>query len=207
MRLGFPPAFALSLAAAVVLIPVEMGILLYVSKKTSGMLSLRSILPSRKPVPWRQSVFYCLVIVAWSCFILIVFSKPIGGFITDTLFSWVPPWFIDSNPFEGTKPVLIVTWTMILVFGSVLGPAVEEFYFRGYLLPRISHCKGWAPVLNAFLFSAYHFWSPWEVITRAIAVFPVSFVAYKKQNIYIGMIAHLILNIIFTLFMLPWILK
>ncbi|MBN2557972.1 MAG: CPBP family intramembrane metalloprotease [Clostridia bacterium] len=123
--------------------------------------------------------------------------------MAEKLFSWAPEWFVMSNTFEGSKTILFITWIMIMVFGNILAPAVEELYFRGYLLPRIAHLKGWAPVLNAVLFSAYHFWSPWEVITRAVAVLPVSYVAYKKQNIYIGMVAHITLN---TLSSLPLLL-
>jgi membrane protease YdiL (CAAX protease family) len=96
---------------------------------------------------------------------------------------------------------------MIMIFGNILGPAIEELYFRGYLLPRISRLKGWAPLINAFFFAAYHFWSPWEVVTRTIAVFPVAYTAYKKKNIYIGMFSHIALNILSSLSLLALIFK
>jgi AcrR family transcriptional regulator len=40
---------------------------------------------------------------------------------------------------------------------------VEELYFRGYLLPRISRFGGWAPVINCCLFALYHFWQPFNL--------------------------------------------
>ncbi|MEE9601175.1 MAG: CPBP family glutamic-type intramembrane protease [Thermoplasmata archaeon] len=39
-------------------------------------------------------------------------------------------------------------------------PVVEEPYFRGNLLPRVSHLGRTAPFVSAVLFYAYHFWMP-----------------------------------------------
>jgi hypothetical protein len=39
---------------------------------------------------------------------------------------------------------------------------VEEYYFRGYLLPRLSRFGSLAPVINVALFSLYHFFTPWQ---------------------------------------------
>jgi len=199
LDLGFPSAFALCLAIPIVLIPTQLGFLLYEGKKTNGKLSLQNIVLYRKTLPKWQYILYGFLIVVWSGLCFMILSKSFGGYIAATFFSWTPEWFRMGNVFEGSKTTLLVTWIMIMVFGNILGPAVEELYFRGYLLPKISRLKGWAPVLNAILFSAYHFWSPWDVITRAIAVLPVSYFAYKKHNIYIGLIAHLTLNTISTL--------
>lgn len=205
--LGFPQAFALCLAIPLVLIPTQLGFLLYAGKRVNGILTLKNIVLYRKPVKIWQFIIYGLLIVVWSSLCFMILSKSLGGYIAEKFFSWTPEWFLSVNSFEGSKVILLTTWIMIMVFGNILGPAVEELYFRGYLLPRISRLKGWAPILNAILFSAYHFWSPWEVITRAIAVLPVSYIAYKKQNIYIGMIAHLLLNTLSSLSLLSIIFK
>jgi hypothetical protein len=34
--------------------------------------------------------------------------------------------------------VLLITWAFGLIMNGVAGPVMEEVYFRGYLLPRIS---------------------------------------------------------------------
>ena len=52
-----------------------------------------------------------------------------------------------------------------------------------------------APILNAFLFSLYHLWSPWQVITRTVALIPFCYVAYRTKNIRIVIIVHCLLNI------------
>jgi membrane protease YdiL (CAAX protease family) len=43
---------------------------------------------------------------------------------------------------------------------------VEEMYFRGYLLPRISRLGAWAPLVNTVLFSLYHLFTPWLNVGR-----------------------------------------
>ncbi len=207
VKLGFPPAFALCLAIPIALIPTQLGILLFTSKKEYGEWSLKSMLSYTKKVSVWQYIVFGIIIIAWSGLCFMILSKPVGGFLIEKLFSWAPEWFINGNTFEGSKKILLITWIMIMVLGNILGPIVEELYFRGYLLPRISRLKGWAIILNAVLFATYHFWSPWEVITRSIAVLPVSYIAYKKRNIYIGMIAHVVLNIVSSMSLLFLILK
>jgi hypothetical protein len=67
---------------------------------------------------------------------------------------------------------------------------VEELYFRGYLLPRLSRLKGWAPLVNILLFSLYHFFTPWQNLTRIIALVPMVNSVWWKKNIYLRMVVH-----------------
>ncbi|MFN2272167.1 MAG: lysostaphin resistance A-like protein, partial [Anaerolineae bacterium] len=71
---------------------------------------------------------------------------------------------------------------------------VEEMYFRGYLLPRLSRFGAWAPLINTLLFSLYHFFTPWQNVTRIIALIPMVYVGWWKKNIYLGMIVHCLAN-------------
>jgi membrane protease YdiL (CAAX protease family) len=191
---GFPPLFALCLAIPIILVPVELGYLLYKGKKQNNRLSLKGVVLFREYVSLRDCLTYGLLTLVWSVLTFIILQKPVGSFITQKFFYWAPSWFTNGNSFEGSKQVLMATWIMIMVFGNIIGPAIEELYFRGYLLPRISRFGLWAVLLNSILFAVYHFFSPWEVITRIVAILPVSYTAYKKKNIYIGMVVHWILN-------------
>jgi hypothetical protein len=58
------------------------------------------------------------------------------------------------------------------VFNGLVGPITEELYFRGFLLPRIDRYGIWAPVLNTFLFSIYHVWTPWRWPQIAVGSYP-----------------------------------
>ena len=68
----------------------------------------------------------------------------------------------------------------------MLGPIVEELYFRGWLLPRLERFGRCAPVLNAALFSLYHVWAPWQVVSRFVAVLPFIGAVWLQRNVYLG---------------------
>lgn len=68
--------------------------------------------------------------------------------------------------------LLITTAVLGFFFSGLIGPVVEELYFRGFLLPRISRLGRWAPLLNTVLFSLYHFFTPWQNPGRILALTP-----------------------------------
>ena len=79
-------------------------------------------------------------------------------------------------------------------FNGILGPVVEELYFRGYLLPRLAWMPRWAPTVSGLLFSLYHTFTPWEQLPRLLVVIPLGYVMQRSRNIYWGMIVHCIFN-------------
>jgi hypothetical protein len=69
----------------------------------------------------------------------VLLFPPLDGFLMEKVFSWLPGWFFFAENFtQYSTAVLLVTWTFGLVVNGIAGPVVEEMYFRGYLLPRIS---------------------------------------------------------------------
>ena len=72
-----------------------------------------------------------------------------------------------------SKPALLITYGLAALFVVVLGPVVEELYFRGHLLPRMQFAGRWAPLLHSVLFALYHFFTPWMIVTRSIAMLPL----------------------------------
>jgi uncharacterized protein len=113
------------------------------------------------------------------------------------LFQWIPPdMFLDmgiDGEYEKTK--LILTYGFILFIAVIAVPIIEEFYFRGYLLPRMPlKLKGWSELTHSGLFALYHIWTPWLFITRTISVLPLIYIVKRKKNVYIGIIAHCLMN-------------
>ena len=49
------------------------------------------------------------------------------------------------------------------------------------------------------LFSAYHFWTPWQNLTRIIGVLPWSWAAWRARSVYLPMVAHVAVNNVFLL--------
>jgi uncharacterized protein len=125
---------------------------------------------------------------------------PVDLFVRENLFSWVPGWLDITYGLTGefarfSATSLLITWALGLVANGVAAPVVEEMYFRGYLLPRISRFGAWAPLLNTVLFSLYHFFNPFSLISRIVQFLPVVYVAWWKRNIYVSMIVHVLGNV------------
>jgi membrane protease YdiL (CAAX protease family) len=189
MSLGFPSIFALFLAFAFVLVPVELGFLLLQGKKKTGRFTLHGIISYRNPILWWQyPVWSIIIFVAIGAIFTIL--KPVDAFLQGKLFFWMPD--VNSG-LDGnySRTILIVTYTLSLIANVFLAPLVEELFFRGYLLPRM---KGrFAIVLHSFLFAAIHVFTPWMMITRTLGLLPLVF-GVKKKNIYVGMIVHILSN-------------
>ena len=188
-NLGYPSIFALFLAFACVLIPVELGYLLYQGKKKTGRFTLQGIISYRNPIPWWQYFVWVSIIFVIVGAIMMLF-KPVDSFLQKNLFFWMPD--VNSG-LDGyySKSILIVTYSMSIIFNVFLAPMVEELYFRGYLLPRM---KGkFAILFHSFLFAAVHVFTPWMIIARTIGFLPIIFGTTKK-NIYVGMIVHIMCN-------------
>jgi uncharacterized protein len=188
-RLGYPSVFAQMLAFALVLVPLELGFLFVQAKKKTGSFCLRDILSYRNSIPWWQYVVWPILIflVVGAVFTLL---KPVDALLKTRLFYWMPD--INSG-LDGqfSRPVLIVTYTLFLIFNVFLAPIVEELYFRGYLLPRMQGRL--APLFHSFLFAAVHTFTPWMLITRIVGLLPLIFGTTRK-NLYVGMIVHILAN-------------
>lgn len=205
---GFPTLFCLFLAVALVLIPFELGYILYQAKKKNKTFSLEGIVLYLQKMPSWQYFSFILLILAWALVAYFVIAPPIQDSWKNEYFSWLPGWFfLDFNLDQSSKSILIITWIMGVFFNGFAGPIVEELYFRGYLLPRISRLKHRAPLLNVFLFSIYHFFSPWRNLERILALLPGAYIIQWKKNIYIGMIPHCLLNTTGMLLMAPLLFK
>jgi membrane protease YdiL (CAAX protease family) len=188
-NMGYPSIFALLLAFAFILIPVELGYLLYQGKKKTGRFTLQGIISYRNPIPWWQYLVWVLIIFVATGAIFNLL-KPVDVFLRERLFFWMPDvnYGLDGNY---SRTILIVTYSLFLIFNVFLAPLVEELYFRGYLLPRM---KGrFATLFHSFLFAAIHVFTPWMIITRTLGLLPILF-GVKKKNIYIGMIVHILGN-------------
>ncbi|HAX03814.1 MAG: hypothetical protein A2Y45_08155 [Tenericutes bacterium GWC2_34_14] len=200
LQKGLPAAFTLSIAVPIVLIPTQLLILYFHGYKKNHKLSIRGVLFYQDKAHIKDYVIYGLFIAIWSAIVFALLQKPIALFIKEHVVAFLPDWMLN-DAFEGSRPILITTIILIMIFGSILGPVVEEFYFRGFLLPRIKGSDTKKVIVNSFLFALYHFWSPWDFIVRSIAVLPVAYTAVKKRNIYIGMCAHSLLNVLSSIFL------
>jgi uncharacterized protein len=203
---GFPSMMAIFLAVAFVLIPFQLGYLFYQARWDRD--SFWSLVRYREPMPPAQFVVIVASLFAWSGLCFVLLFPPLDDFFIDNAFTWVPDWFFLSEEFsQYSVAVLLITWTIGLALNGVAGPVVEEVYFRGYLLPRISRFGVWAPLINTTLFSLYHFFTPWQNVARIIWATPMVYAAWWKRNIYLSMGVHVLSNVAGMLLMLPVLLS
>jgi hypothetical protein len=51
-----------------------------------------------------------------------------------------------------------------------------------------------APLINMIIFSIYHFFTPWQNITRILGITPMIYSVWLNKDIKIGMIVHCLCN-------------
>jgi uncharacterized protein len=195
---GLPSAIGISLAVLFVLVPLELGILFWQGRKRNGKFSLEGIVLNREKTPTLPFALWAFIALfaAVACFALF---SPIDKALL-SLFGWLPNWFfVNEDMSVYSKTIQLVNWLAILLLTGIVGPYVEELYFRGFLLPRLAWMKGWAPLIEAFLFALYHFWSPWQLVTRTLAVLALVYIVNWKRDLRIGVAAHWLLNTVGSL--------
>lgn len=189
--LGFPSLFALMSAIIFVLLPVELGYLLNKGKEKTGRFTLEGVISYRTSISFRQYLLWMPVVFV-AVGIIFAVLKPTESILRESVFFWVPA--LDGG-LDGSysKTALIITYGTMMIFGVIVGPLVEELYFRGYLLPRVP--GKYAALSHSILFAAYHTFTPWMLITRSIGLLPLVW-AVKRKSIYIGIAVHILVNLI-----------
>lgn len=191
---GFPSVMSLILAGILVLIPFEMGFLLYQRRKTNQAFKNGVIRYFEKIPFWQYLILIPLIfIISGLLFKALNFtSEYLSG-----LFTWLPDEMLLNMGLDGgyEKNRLIITYGLFLILIVVILPTVEELYFRGFLLPRMpSRLKGWTILAHSGLFALYHIWTPWMFVVRTFGVLPLIYAVRRKRNLMIGIVSHILLN-------------
>jgi membrane protease YdiL (CAAX protease family) len=204
--LGMPAILGLLVGIALVIVPLELGYLLYQGRSKTGRWSVWAAVDYREPMPARRIAMWAVPLVAWFILMLFLSVAVLDQRIADGLFSWYPESVREFASFEGESTY--ATWVVVVVFvaalaiNGIVGPVVEELYFRGHLLPRIDRFGRGAPLLNAVLFSLYHFWTPWQNIGRILGLLPWIYTVWRKRSLALSIAIHISVNCIFLLLML-----
>jgi len=197
-EIGFPPLAALLAAIILVILPLELGVIAYAGRRQApsglfGAVLYRNSVPRR--LWWTLAPLLIVVGVAASALGMLV-ERP----LLDLLGGLLPQWLVDPVATDAMRDydtsVWVVTLTVYFVVNVLLGPVVEEMYFRGYLLPRMRRFGRWAPLLNTVLFSLYHFWSPAQLVSRIGGAAPYVYAVERNRSIYLGIVIHVALNAI-----------
>lgn len=194
--LGHPSVAAWIIAAAVVLVPLELGWLYYLGHRRNGRLSLEGIVLYRRELGAGELVKATAGILG----VILLFSlltAPLGRWLRLAMFDWIPLWFVldrgIGNPEIGSAALTLVNVTglVVLVFGLAV---TEELYFRGYLLPRLERLGGWAVPFHSFLYALYHFVTPWRIITYTLFALPITDLTRRTGSILPAIVAHAVVS-------------
>jgi uncharacterized protein len=191
-RLGMPTIAALALSGLLGVVPVQLALLSRHRRHhpEEAVIQLRTRLPLPRVVGWVP-----LEVVLGALAFLV--AGPLAGWLRADVFAWWPTSLMINS---GTEPSYgtgaLAATALLMLLGSVLAaPIVEEYYFRGYLLPRMPEQWGRGrPVAHAALFAGYHLWTPWLIPTRFLAILPLTLIALRTRDIRIGIATHVILN-------------
>ncbi len=207
--LGFPEDLARTLFAIPIgVFLLEMGLLYYLGLKRNGRLSLQGIVLYRERMSLLQYVLLGILLFGWVLFVYMAVAEATSGFLQSTLFSWMPS-FLYAEVDYGHFPLwvaLVIALVYIVVYTGA--GMLEELYFRGYLMPRLSRFGWWAPVISTALFAVYHLDVPWAIPSVFVSFLPIALVTYWKKSLYLALVLHGLVNLLsYTLMFLPYFVK
>ncbi|MGW1743158.1 CPBP family intramembrane glutamic endopeptidase [Nocardia sp. NPDC001965] len=200
---GYPAFLGWAIALCLILIPTLAG-LLWLGHARNGRVSLRGVLHyTDKPLPRGKLVAMIIPLIVWMTLLSFALA-PVNTFFK-TFFTWLPyagtsdngnNSYLDGYPHS----IMLTTMLICLPLTGIALPLIEELYFRGFLLPRITHLGRWAPVVNTVLFSLYHFWSPWAFLSRVVFTFPGYWSAWRHKDIRLSIGMHVGVTSILAIF-------
>jgi len=188
--LGLPVFLSLMIAFALCLVPGQWFIMKIAAHKEGK--KLKDIIGFTEKMPTHKIIMWALPGIMLAALIFTAGTEIEPSLWT--IFAWVPDWFWVDRYMSDLGSLLIPTIFLNFAVRGFLVPFTEEIYFRGFLLPRMNKLGKFAPLANAALFSIYHLFAPWENVTRMLAVLPFVYTVWYKRNIYIGVIAHCVVN-------------
>ena len=204
---GLPAELGVLLGMVLLGIPLELGYLLYLGKKRNGSFSLRGIVLYTQQMPLWQYAALFLPFVVYGLGLQALYS-PIATVLTKQVFGWMPasmlPQALDLGPLTA---ITLMTALLTIALNGIINPIVEELYFRGYLLPRLSRWGWFAPVINALLFTLFHFSQPYNYPFIFLLVLPEVMIVFWKRNIRFSMLCHCTGNTLFGVLMLTSLLS
>ena len=195
---GLPPDLPLPLGFLLVGMPIELGYLLSYARRHSGRrrLSGAILLAERKPI-WVY-LTWTAVLFGYA-FAALMLLAPTSAYLAEHVFAGWPQAFTAdglSNTHAPSANVVILCLAFATVIDGVLNPIVEELYFRGNLMPRISSRGYIAVPVCALLFSLQHYWQPYNYVFLFVLQLGVCLAVWKTRSVYVGIAAHVTANLI-----------
>jgi membrane protease YdiL (CAAX protease family) len=197
MQAGYPPLLAMAVAGVGGGLAFQLADLFYQGKRKNGKWSLERIVLFCQSVPVRD---YLLLVPLFTlaAFLIYGLTIPVGAYLLG-LIPWLPQWFEMRDVAllaQYSRSSLVTTFWLSLALNGIAAPIVEEMYFRGYLMPRLSRFGRLTPIIEVALFTLYHFWQPYFWVTQFLSMLPVVVAVWWRRSIKLGILTHAAMNII-----------
>jgi membrane protease YdiL (CAAX protease family) len=172
------------------------------NRLTISEFSIRFRLRKMSPEDWGWTVLLIIVVII-TYFGLTPISKWLATF---RLFAPHPDFPPDMSPagVSGLKPGVLFgmtlkgKWWIVIVYfiGWILNILGEEFWYRGWMLPRQEVSFGkYAWIINGSMFAFQHWMQPWNFFSILPGALFMSFVLQLRKNTWIGIIQHGLINL------------
>jgi membrane protease YdiL (CAAX protease family) len=196
--LGWPALFAFYGPMSATVVTIEGGVLIRERRRRAATGAQRPLVDLRGGLGLRKIAALAIGLFALGVALTGVLSL-VDRVLVTGVFAGLPSWWLVTDPtaiLDSPRGLLVVTLAVGFVMNGFVGPIVEESYFRGFLLPRLSGLGWRAPVLNSVLFSLYHFWQPWALVSRLGYVLPYAVAVHRTRSVAVGMAVHCAANLL-----------
>jgi hypothetical protein len=191
---GLPPFLGWAMAMCLALVPFELGLLLWLGHRRHGRFSLREVVHYLgRPLTGGRLAARVAPLIVWFLVVSTALT-PLDNLVYRRLFTWLP--------FDGagagmtsylngySHPLMVTSLAVCIPLTGLLLPAIEELYFRGFLMPRLPHQGRWTALASSALFSVYHLWSPWVVLSRITYLLPAFILVRRTKDLRVSIGAH-----------------
>ncbi len=151
--------------------------------------------------------------------VILIFSmsmNPINVLLVDVFNIDTPtylPFFLNPNIDPATAEPMVLSsgvdlsgnWLLLILLSVtlILNILTEEIYFRAWMLPKLSRFGKFSWLINGVLFASYHTFQLWLFPVILVASLGFAFVTYKMKSIIPPFIAHILLNTLSIISLLP----
>jgi membrane protease YdiL (CAAX protease family) len=86
----------------------------------------------------------------------------------------------------------LVVLAVVLLFFNIVG---EEFWWRGYILPRQELAHGrWTWLIHGTMWTLFHAFKYWDWLGLLPVSLLISYIAQRRRNTWPGIVIHLLVN-------------
>lgn len=199
--LGIPPLLTLVVVLGATTLPIELVHLFRLGRAANGRLSLAGVVLLDRHLGLWKTALWAAAATAIAVVALVLLTA-VDALLLKTAFSWLPAWAIRSDPTQYaaySRSILLATFALVALVNCIAGPVIEELYFRGYLLPRLSHLGKRGGWIHQTLFTLYHLWQPWQYVSVFAFSTGLVWFPWRTRSVRVGIAAHIATNLIGTI--------